>query len=196
VTMVNVVESNLLSFVEKMKEIPNSEELLTEIFELHFIHTEKHTLAMELHSHITQIFKIDAMTLLQYLADMNSLINSDDSYIKTINRLKMKYGYFINELLKRIQNPFLISGAEFNVENGSSVHKFLLRRVDGTYFEAQFNPGTFLPIVNLFINALRQSIEKGIYNLNEQDIENFLKESNQLADLFQSLLQIHKGGQH
>jgi|GEM_PF-5921711 hypothetical protein len=194
--MVNAVESNLLLFVEKMREIPNSEELLTEIFELHFMHTEKDTLAMELHSHITNIFKIDAMTLLQYLADMKSSINSDDSYIKTINRLKMKYGYFINELLKRIQNPFLIAGAEFNVENGSSIHRFSLRRVDGMYFEAQFNPGTFLPIVNLCINSLRQSIERGIYNLNEQDIMNFLTESNQLADLFKSLLQTHKGGKH
>lgn len=195
-TMINVQESNLWSFVEKMKEIPDAEELLTEIFDLHFRRTETHSLATELHGHITQVFKADATFLLHYLGDLNVWVHSDDTYIENINKLKRKYGYLINELLKRIQNPFLISGAETNVEHGSSIHKVSISRADGTRFDAQFTPGVFLPVLTLFINSVRQSIEKGIYNLNEQDIINFVVESGQLTDLLQSLLNAHKGGQN
>lgn len=186
------MEHNLLTFVDAMKNVKKAEKLIDEIFQIHFHFTSEKTLILDLYEHISTIFKIDANLLLHYLGATGLMLDSSDSKVLYINNLKARYGLIIAKLLNRQASPFLITGAEMNVQDGGSIHKLSLTRNDQTTLEGQFNPATMLNILSVLTNGTAQSISRGIYNLREDEINNYIRASDHLLSTLKNLLDSQK----
>lgn len=141
-----------------------------------------------LREHLTAIFKMDPTPLMNYLAQPNLELNSDHPFIKEVNYAKDKYGFFFKESIERMKNPFLLSFAETNVEPGNSIHKLTFKRADETALDCMFTPGSMMPVLTLLTNSTKHSIQNGVYQLNEENIQSYIHETEQLTLLLKSLI--------
>ncbi|WP_316570680.1 hypothetical protein [Neobacillus sp. YIM B06451] len=182
------LEKQVLEALDVLRQKKGSLSLLTEILELHLKYNVTRDFHLnQLHSHLRDVFKIDTNPLLNYLADDNSFLHSDDKFIKEINILKMKYGYFLKNNIQKMKNPFMLNFAETNIEPGGAEHKLSFQRADGKRLDVMFTPGTLLPIISLLSTAAIKSINEGVYQLNEEIIDFYLNESDKLISILTAI---------
>ena len=192
----NDLKEKLKRFMSNLKKTDNYYTLLPKIIKLHFEIDEKEHLLNNMHMHISNIVNCDANILFEYLI-YNEYFNFDNfhnkgEYKKTlecINSIKKEYGIFFTVLLNRSRTPFLINTVEANVDKNSSLHNIRFSRADGEYLCGQFSPETFIPIVASMLLALKSSIDKGVYNLQKSNIEQYLEISNDFNEYLKHLIE-------
>lgn len=182
-------EHQVINFIDQIKDKESGLKLIPEIIELHFHHKKNDILFFNgLQSHLFHALKVDPMPLLMYLSDLNFDLSIENKYTKALNKVKSKYGFLINEELQKMKEPFLLNTVETNVEFGSSTHKICFKRADGESFSAVFTTGTIIPILGALTTSTIQAIDRGIYNLNEEDIKTYLRTVDQLSGILIDLL--------
>jgi len=180
-------KDELSIFIVHMKKVNGYEKIIEDIFSLYFQHNVKYNIIGDLKDHIYTVFKVNPNHLLHYMADTNLYIEPMNAKFSFINNLKARYGMFVARLLNSNDNPFLITGAEVNVQNGGSVHKLSFTRNDQKKLDGQFTPATMLTIISLLTNATTHAVETGIYNLNEQELQNYYDASDNFISLLKSI---------
>ncbi|MBS4534212.1 hypothetical protein GOQ29_01120 [Clostridium sp. D2Q-14] len=183
--MENQTLNELEDFIKKMSEVDNYHEILTTIFEMHFKHDDKDKLFRNLNTHIAEVFKTNPKNLIDYLqhpqyTKIEELSLNATKYkasLLFVNKLKMKYGVLLRPLMAAQTNPFLINSIESNVGNGQSLHRLKLERADGKNLEGLFNSESLLSIFTVLIESLDKSLDRGIFNLNINTIDNYLNSS-------------------
>lgn len=180
------ITHKLYEFLDGIAHLENSLEFLEPIFDIHFQHDQPSEILHQLNNHISSTYRVDGFNLLNYLAQPNFLYESNEP-IKIVNRIKQKYGYMIHQMLEKGKNPFLLNGAEANVEQNASHHKIKFIRTDGENLEALFTPGNMIAIISLLNRATKEALEKGIYSIDSESISEYLYSTNLLNESLERL---------
>lgn len=175
------IKRNLKSFLKNLKRIEEYYNLLPEIVEWYLHNNDKSNIISDLRIHITETFQIDASALFDYLVYNKKFEDlGNDEYkkpLECVNKIKMQYGPILRKYVNGNRNPFLINGIETNIDNNSTVHHMKFIRSDGEELKGQFRPDILLNLSLGIINSLKQSMDKGIYNIPEEIVDNYLKKS-------------------
>ncbi|NBI08383.1 hypothetical protein [Senegalia massiliensis] len=187
--------NNLEHFIKEINKTDKYYEILSTIFETHFKLDSKEELIKNLNIHITEVFKVNAHILIEYLQHPNYFkieqleLNASKykASLKLINEMKMKYGLLLRPLLASQNNPFLINSIDINVGNQQTLHRLNIERADGQKLEGQFNAESLLAITSVFIDSIDKALERGIFNLNIQTINNYFEYSEILNERLNKL---------
>lgn len=190
------LQTNLKNFLEQLKQSGVDYLLIETIFEYSFKNSECNTAIRLIQDQFFSYFKINPLYLFEYMQFQGSLSISDLSLdaatykkmLGSINLLKVKYGGIVSNYLQTLREPFLISSVETNVARNESMHTLRIVRGDGQKFEGMFKPASLMPIIEALMNSLRMSMERGIYNIDPNIIEMYLKGSAEFNDYLHTLL--------
>lgn len=187
--------NGLKEFIIKAKTVKNYNTIIETMFESHFKLDDKNELLKNLNEHLVEVFHIHPFALLGYLQFNETLsvsdLEIDNSYkqcIESINKIKMKYGFVIRKLIMKSQAPFIINSVETNIGLGNSLHNITFYRCDGSYLSGMFNPEGLLAMSTSLLAAVKASMERGVYNLNEDTINNYITQSDLLKNYINNLI--------
>ncbi|GEM_PF-4724265 len=180
--------------VLKDKNTYNKLNLLNDIASVYFHIDDKATAFRRLQQHLGEFYLCDPGILIDYLQlpiwIHESEVEKDfDKGIKHINSMKIKYGLLIREYRECWKSPFLINTVEANVENNESIHNITIGRADGISIKGQFKPQSILPIIQMLMSSAQMAIDKGVYNLNRELIENYIKTSSEFNEFLTKLIE-------
>lgn len=192
--------NNLKIFMIDMqnKGLGESYNSLDQIIEMHFKYDMKQNIVRNLVQHIMEMMQVNIMALLDYLR-YNEYFTIENiglepkifgKQMKSINRLKDRYGIFFRDLMQSSQNPFMLFSVETNVGNNDSIHNIKISRTDGVTLNAQFNSEVLMGIITSLLGSLKISMQNGIYNLSEATVDNFLKQSKNFNEFLNSIVAI------
>lgn len=170
----------IYSFIKSMRKKEDNGEILKTIFDSHFQYDPPNLLLRNLTDHLSGIYEVDVEMLIEYLAQKSTIKDEEDELLKVINFIKYKYGYMINHLIATERKPFLLNSVEVNIEDNSSSHMLKFARNDGKDLNALFEPASILSIISVLSKATEMAIQRGIYSLNKEDINNYLNSSEEL----------------
>lgn len=182
-------------FLIKTKLIKNKNTLLESIFDTHFKLDKRSELISDLVLNISEVFHLNGMELLLYI-QFNETLNSEElglnpklhkNMIDSVNKLKTKYGFMIRKLLNATQSPFLINAVETSIAPNNTLHKIKFSRSDGESLVGIFNSEALMKILTGLTNAMRASIEQGIYSLNDRTINNYNDQIKKLSECLNKL---------
>ncbi|MCM3111697.1 hypothetical protein [Lederbergia lenta] len=186
--MINL-EEELLKIGKRLGERGIQISEIGEIIELHLKISDNNKLNYnKLVEHLEVALSVDPSPMLHYLAQGNLEISSKTEFIKQLDAIKFRYNIFIKDAIQAMNNPFLLTYAQTNVEPGNSLHKITLKRTDGRSLDAMFTPASLLPIMSLLTNSTTHAIQEGVYHLNEDMIKAYVNETNQLSTLLLDLI--------
>jgi len=194
----SILKNNLKKFIMQLKTIEEYQNLIENIIELHLKFDEKSDLVRNIHGNLSNTMQTDAFILFDYFMyptylDIEELELDKPRYkscLDCINRLKRKYGGFFSQLITVNRNPFFINSVETSVSNSDSMHSIRISRADGKTLDGVFKSDTMMLIVSNLISALQMSMEKGIFNINEQIVNNYIEQSKNLENYLNGLMNI------
>ncbi|MGG4200758.1 hypothetical protein [Peribacillus frigoritolerans] len=191
-TQTDLLYNDFQEVLKSLENLEESAEHLSFIFDFHIKSPDEDDLFRNLQEHVSRLLNESTPYLFNYFLApevfFDRELEKENKTIRIINDLKIKYGFVIERLFERSKNPFLLNEAEFNIEAGSSTHKIKFSRTDGQSLESTFTSSSMIPLLGLLSNATSQSIEKGIYNLNIEQINYYMRESDKLTGILQNLL--------
>ncbi len=170
------------------------------IIDIHINKDEKSELIKNLQMQFNYIFGPISFLLFDYF-NFNEILSIDTveldkgTYGKRldfINAIKIKYGFYINEAITSTQMPFIINTVEFSIGMNESLHYLKIKRADGMSLEGMYKPETLMNIVTGMLGAIEMSMKQGIYNLNDQTLNNYVKQSSQFKDYLEELIKSKK----
>ncbi|WP_040191365.1 hypothetical protein [Clostridium culturomicium] len=189
------IVENLKIYLQELKDNKTiyKVNLLPNIVQLYINTYEKSTVFSSLQQHLMEVYLSDPSIILDYI-QLPIWINDGElgpdfkTAMKHINTTKNTYGGILKEYKESWKNPFLITTVEANVENNESVHNLTISRADGVHVKGQFKPQSILPIIQMLMSATQVSIEKGIYNLDLETIQNYIKSSSEFNEFLLNLI--------
>ena len=192
----NEILLSLKNFVINTNDIEQSNKIIENIFDLHFKFKDKKNILSDISMHLSEVFNFNPAGLFLYFSSNENFSTSDlgienskyKNYMKTLNKIKFEYGFFVKKLMSIQQMPFMINFLETNIANGQTIHKIKLSRNDGETFEAVFNPDILMNLTTGMIGALNLSMQQGIYNINTQTLENYLKSTKEFNKYLESII--------
>lgn len=199
----NMIE-NLKLFVIKAREIENYYEILEHIFNYCTQKCDEKLLIEYLNDYISNAFGISGNYLVDYFISDGYVSAADlqlegakyNKIIETINKLKRQYGWHIRKASQRNHNPFMINTVGFSVGAKESLHVFKISRADGVTFEAVFNPQVMLTLLPSFIEGTHIAMRDGIFNVNVEVVNNYLKKSKEFNEFLEALIRENQGESH
>ncbi|WP_129710670.1 hypothetical protein [Priestia megaterium] len=181
-------EWKLYNFLDEISHVEEATEILETIFDTHFQHDDSSQILRNLTNHISGTFKTSkTRDFLNYLARPNILIEDSSPEMKRINRLKYKYGFMIYQMLEKDRKPFLINSVDVNIDKDSTHHRIRFVRSDGKDLEALFTTTSIMPIISLLNRAATQSIEKGVFSIQEDMMDKLLDSSLALVETLNNI---------
>lgn len=106
-----------------------------------------------------------------------------------INNIKLTYGSRIRKFIIASRDPFIISSVETNIAHNETSHTIKFERGDGEALNGTFKPASLMAILASLTGALRFSLERGIFNIDQNVLDLYLSESAELKKSLEELME-------
>lgn len=197
---VNDLKPQIKDLLIKVKNVGSYNEFLVFIIKNYFYDNKNGGVINKFAEHFSKIFKLNVQSFLHYLSldfkvDLVDLDLSKAEYNAVnefLHSIKLMYGPIILAEFNKNQDPFSLAGAEFNVIHNESTHKLTFKRNDGNFLDVNFRAHTLLPLTILLNQALHQSISNGLFNLNEDMVNDYIKANQEIILLLNDILSSKK----
>lgn len=182
--------------VRKLIEVKGYEKLLKEIFSLYLNSQTEPSALRNLNNHLERVFDINPNAFLDFFdakvkyEDMEfefEDIEYNEAY-KILYELMQLYGPYYTRMSQSERNPFMLTGSNVNISINESTHSLRVFRADGQFMDFAFKPDTLMPTAIIIIQALEHSIQNGIFNLNQQIVEEYTQVLDSNSSLLKKLL--------
>lgn len=184
--------------VRKLVRVKGYENLLKHIFSLYLNSQTEPNALKNLNNHLEKIFDINPNAFLEVF---NAKVNyeelaiefefEDEDWIdayKVLYWLMQTYGPYYSTLSQSERNPFLLTGTNVNIGFNESTHSIRFFRADGQFMDFSFKPDTLMPTAMTIIQSLEQAIKNGIFNLNQQTVEEYIQALDSNSSLLKDML--------
>lgn len=190
------IVSGMTDFVRQLKQVDEYHDIMQTIIETHIKFDSTDEVIDKIQQHIVEVLRINPAPFIQYLIypefiRIEELPIDEVKYkrvLSFINSIKTKYGPLMRDWVQASKNPFLLSGVEINIANREATHGLKVIRCDGECLYTQFNCELLFAILTNMTQGAIMCIDKGIYNLSKQGIENYLKVNGQLVHILNGLI--------
>ncbi|WP_176345174.1 hypothetical protein [Priestia aryabhattai] len=193
------VQQNIEEFLKSMIETEDSHEILEHLFAYYINNKSNNKIVVrDLINSIGEAFRVSPFTIIPYITSKTVYFGPGEfgldyyEHMRLINKLKSKYGSVVRKGLTAEQTPFLLAGASINISKKDSLHRVKLMRADGENLEAMFKPDSLLNILTVLTNGLRNSMDNGIFSLEEEEVKKYLEIQNNLENKLVDLLDSEK----
>lgn len=188
---INLIQ--LKETINKIGLIENSDEVISDIFEMNFIKNNKDSL-QEISIHLQEAFNMDCEIILTYILSHENfeetlLSDCENKLIlKAVHRLKRIYGYPLRKINTINKNPFCISGMSITMDKEETMFSMTINRADGEYLDSIMNTNELMNLINFSSVNLDKIITDGKYNMDINIINNYIKISKELVNKLENLL--------
>lgn len=192
---VHTLKQDLEDFIKRLKEVEEYPALIEDIIELHLRFDNTKVLLKNIEKSINDVVKVRGSVLFNYfqlprffsIEELNLNASEYSMCLKFINNLKKKYGGFFSRILEIDRNPFFINSIETSVGRLDSIHSIKFTRVDGEALNALFKPNILMSMITNLINVLQSSMERGIFDINEQVVKDYMIQSKKMENYLSNL---------
>lgn len=182
--------NNLIELVNFISSQKDSDIVLQDIFDWH-LKNMNDNLIQNLTLHLNKSFGIPCDLIIDYIRSDNYINTQNVKNIKfwnCLNMLKKKYGFLIDNMYTKNRNPFSFLGLSLNLDKEETRFNLKIHRADDESFSVLVNSSDLLGIITFISINLNKIIDSGIYNLNIENINQFITVSDETSLKLKQLL--------